>query len=57
MGSEMCIRDSINLNLIVASVLGPMLANSGYTLGFTSIIVFGIASAILVFLLKKPENA
>ena len=47
----------INLNLIVASVLGPMLANSGYTLGFTSIIVFGIASAILVFLLKKPENA
>ena len=34
-----------------------MLANSGYTLGFTSIIVFGIASAILVFLLKKPENA
>lgn len=45
----------VNLNLIAASIVGPMLANNGYTLGFTCIIIFGIASAVLVFLLKKPE--
>lgn len=47
----------VNLNLIVASIISPMLENKGYTLGFTCIIAFGIASAVLVFLLKKPENA
>ena len=45
----------MNLNLIVASVVGPILANSfSYNVGFMAIIVFGVVGAVLTMLLKKP---
>ena len=48
----------MNLNLIVASIVGPMLVNGdSYTLGFTCIIIFGVISAVLALLLRKPGNA
>ena len=47
----------VNLNLILASFLGPMVGNGGYMMTFGAIIVFAVIGAILVFLLKKPENA
>lgn len=46
----------VNLNLIFASFLGPMVGNGGYMMTFGAIIVFAIAGAVLVFLLKKPEQ-
>lgn len=46
-----------NLNLIVASIVGPMLVNgNSYNLGFTCIIVFGVISAVLALLLRKPAT-
>lgn len=46
----------VNLNLIFASFLGPMVGNGGYMMTFGAIIVFAIVGAVLVFLLKKPEQ-
>lgn len=46
----------VNLNLIIASFLGPMVGNGGYMMTFGAIIVFAVIGTILVFLLKKPEN-
>lgn len=46
----------VNLNLIFASFLGPMVGNGGYMMTFGTIIVFAIVGAVLVFLLKKPEQ-
>lgn len=46
----------MNLNLIVASIIGPILANAfNYQVGFVAIIVFGVVGAVLTLLLKKPE--
>ncbi len=46
----------VNLNLIFASFLGPMVGNGGYMMTFGAIIVFAIVGAVLVFLLKKSEQ-
>lgn len=46
----------VNLNLIIASFLGPMVGNGGYMMTFGAIIVFAVIGTILVFLLKKPGN-
>ena len=46
----------VNLNLIFSSFLGPMVGNGGYMMTFGAIIVFAIVGAVLVFLLKKPEQ-
>lgn len=47
----------MNLNLIVASLVGPILANTfSYHVGFTAIIAFGVAGVVLTLLLKKPES-
>ena len=47
-----------NLNLIISSIVGPMLVNGdSYNLGFTCIIVFGVISAVLALLIRKPANA
>ena len=47
-----------NLNLIISSIVGPMLVNGdSYNMGFTCIIVFGVISAVLALLIRKPANA
>ena len=46
----------VNLNLIFASFLGPMVGNGGYMMTFGAIIDFAIVGAVVVFLLKKSEQ-
>lgn len=45
----------VNLNLIVASYLGPMCGNGTYTNTFICIIVFAIIGAVLTLLVKRDK--
>lgn len=46
----------VNLNLIIASYLGPMIGNGSYMRTFSMILLFSAAALLLTVLIREPKE-